>query len=71
MSERLMEELRGIVGEDGLLVEEPDLLGFSHDETASEKIRALPRAASSGIRVGCGPPSTTGVPRSRKTSAIS
>jgi glycolate oxidase len=44
MSERLIDELRGIVGENGLLVEEPDLEGFSHDETASEKIRALPRA---------------------------
>jgi glycolate oxidase len=44
MSASWVDELRSIVGEGGLLVEEADLEGFSHDETATEEIRRLPRA---------------------------
>ncbi len=44
MSTSWGDELRNIVGESGLLTEESDLESFSHDETATEKIRRLPRA---------------------------
>ena len=44
MSASWVDELRSMVGENGLLVEESDLEGFSHDETATEKIRRLPQA---------------------------